>query len=227
MRLDINLASQPYGDVQRFFFRWRVGLLLLAVLTVGLLFAAGTAFRSWRTTEERELYLRQQIADREGQKLAVEAFLNRPENRQTRNRSQFLNALFARKAFSWTEVFSDMETLVPARLHVVSITPKIDENNELELDLKVAGSSRDSAIELVRRLEQSPHFSAPRIKSEATSQASNQPPSVEFDIAAIYVPAFARPQKAQEAPMAHATANQPRPSPEQTAAKTEAHNGGH
>ena len=46
--------------------------------------------------------------------------------------SQFLNDLFLRKAFSWTRVFEDLERVMPPRLHVVSIHPATNTDNQLE-----------------------------------------------------------------------------------------------
>ncbi len=191
MRFNINLATQPHEDVQRFFLRWTIGLLVLAVVTIGLVYAALASYLSWRVTARDIASIRSQIAEQDRQRAEVEAFLNRPENRETRDRSQFLNALIARKAFSWTEVFSDLEKIVPARLRVYSIRPEIDEDNQLELHIEVVGSSRDSANELVQRLEQSPHFTRARVDSESRQAAAqNQPALVRFQISAIYLPSW-------------------------------------
>jgi len=65
----------------------------------------------------------EQIAARDQEKTRAEGILNLPENRSTRDRSQFLNELFRRKAFSWTRVFEDLERVMPARLHLISIQP--------------------------------------------------------------------------------------------------------
>ena len=50
-------------------------------------------------------------------------FLNRPENRNTRDESQFLNELIERKSFSWTRVLENLEKVMPPRVHLVSISP--------------------------------------------------------------------------------------------------------
>ena len=55
----------------------------------------------------------EQIAARDQEKTKAEGILNLPENRSTRDRSQFLNELFRRKAFSWTRVFEDLERVMP------------------------------------------------------------------------------------------------------------------
>jgi Tfp pilus assembly protein PilN len=136
--------------------------------------------------------LQQQIADRDQQKAEIQAFLNRPENRETRDQSQFLNFLFARKAFSWTEVFTDLEKIMPPRLHVIAIHPTVNNQNQLELHLSTAGSTRDAATELVHRLEESSHFSHAEILTESIVQQQNQPQSFLFQISAVYIPSFAR-----------------------------------
>ena len=74
------------------------------------------------------------------------------------DKSQVLNGLIRRKEFSWTLIFSDLEHLMPARLHVVSITPQLDKNNEIEVHMMVAGDSREKAIELVHNMENSREF---------------------------------------------------------------------
>lgn len=196
MRLEINLASQPYHDVQRFLSRWGTALVVLLILTIVLAYSATSAFLSWRVAEQRLDVIRQQIAERDQLKASAEQFLNRPENRQVRERSQFLNNAIARKAFSWTEIFNDLETLVPPRLHVLSIRPEVNDDNELVLRLSVAGSSRDAAVELVRRLERSPHFAAAAIDTEVAVQPNGKETDVvRFEISALYVPNFVRQRK--------------------------------
>ncbi len=212
MRFDINLASQPYQDVRRFLVRWGLALLGVALVTAALAYVAGGAVMSWRITNKEAAYLHQQIAERDRQKSAVEAFLNRPENRDTRDRSQFLNALIARKAFSWTEVFSDLEGMVPARLQVNSIAPQVNDQGQLQVLLTVSAPSHEPAIELLRRIEASPHFSNAQVLSEGTRQESNVT-VVQTEISAIYIPRFARPRQQEQPPA--------------TAQNTEAGNAGH
>ena len=131
--------------------------------------------------------LRQKIAQRDQLRAQAEEFLNRPENRTTRDESQIINALIERKAFSWTRLLEDMEKVMPPGVHLVSIQPKLDDENQLAVKMIVAGSSRDRAIELAHRMEESRHFTQTSIEKEAYAQSQNGD-SVQFDIAAIYVP---------------------------------------
>ena len=187
MRLDINLATRPYEDSRQFWTRWGAGLGLLGIVTLLLLYLVITGIASARSDrvliKERE----QQIADRDQQRARAEATLNLPENRSTRDRSQFLNDLFQRKAFSWTRVFEDMERVMPNRLHLVSIQPTMSTSHQLELKMVVGGDTREHAQELVRRMEGSQHFQDTKIEVENT-QAGGQGDPVRFEISATYVP---------------------------------------
>jgi len=197
--LTINLASQPYQRAQLILLRWQLVVSGAALMTVALLYAAITSGLSWRDTEKQMQSLKQQIAESDRVKTEAEAFLRRPDNSQLRLRADLLNSLIARKAFSWTEVFTDLERIVPAHLHVTSIQPRVNEEGQLELQLTVSGSSREAAIAVLRRLEQSSHFVQPQINSETTqTQPAKSADRIQYSIIAIYIPSFAREKAARQ-----------------------------
>lgn len=188
MRVDINLASQPYQDARRFWLRWGGALVALGLLTLILVYSALTGWVS--ACKDRDLIRQReaQIAARNQERAQAEALLNRPENRSTRDRSQFLNDRFQRKAFSWTKVFEDLERVMPPRLHVVSIRPEMGSDAALNIKLVVAGESRERALDLVRKMEASQRFQQTRIDQERTEPAQAAGDNVQFDISAVYVP---------------------------------------
>ncbi len=195
MRVNINLASQPYQDVRRFVVRWSLLIALVGLVTVGLVYATVVSVLAWRSSNAQKNELRAQIAQREQITAQAQAFLNRPENRTTRDQSQFINALIARKAFSWTEILSDLEHLLPPGLQVMNIRPEINEQSQLQIHI-VVGGSRERAIDLVRRLEESPHFRDAAMVNETTSQ-SKEGTKLQFDIVSLYIPSYDRPQPSQ------------------------------
>ncbi len=186
MRLDINLATRPYEDAREFWTRWGLGVGLLGVLTLLLL---GWAVRGW-TNAGRDRHsiaqLQQQIAERDHERAQAQVLLDLAANRSTRDQSQFLNGLIQRKAFSWTRVFEDLERVMPPNLHVISLRPELNEQNQMQLDMKVAGDTRAAAVELVHRMEGSKHFQGAQLVQEApTGEAGS---GVAAIVVAIYVP---------------------------------------
>ncbi len=231
MDITINLASQPYQQVQRFLLRWRLLISAVTLLALALLCGSVAACLSWYTIRTQAAALQRQIDKYDRRKAEAEAFLNRPGNRQIRQRAGFLNALIARKAFSWTEVFTDLEQIMPPGLHVTSIHPEVTNDDQLELHLTVAGSKRVAAIELVRRLEQSSHFAQALIQDEATRSPQNtQTPGdlVQYNITATYIPGFAREKPGRERDQTpHAATGLPEAASSEHEIATEARNAGH
>jgi hypothetical protein len=186
MRLDINLASHPYQDARSFYLRWVTALVLVLLFTAGM---TAFAIYDWRGTRENARKLaqvRQQITKLEAERQENEAILNRPENRGTRDRSQYVNGLIARKSFSWTQVFSDLEKIMPARVHVLSITPELKEDRQIAIKMRVAGDSDEKTFELARKMEQSRRFR--EIQVLDYSAPPGQQDRVQVVISALYVP---------------------------------------
>jgi type IV pilus assembly protein PilN len=186
MRLDINLATRPYEDAREFWARWGLGVGLLGLLTVVLL---GLAVRGWtQAGRDRQniAQLQDQIAERDHERATAQAFLDMSVNRSTRDQSQFLNGLIQRKAFSWTRVFEDLERVMPPNLHVVSLRPELNEQNQMQLDMKVAGDTRGAAVELVHRMEGSSHFQGAQLVSEAQNGETGS--GVIASVVSIYIP---------------------------------------
>jgi type IV pilus assembly protein PilN len=191
MRIDINLATRPYEDSGPLWWRWGGALAALSLFTLILLYSALSGWAAARKDHGLIEQRQQQIAARDLQKAKAEETLNLPANRGTRDRAEFLNDLFLRKAFSWTKVFEDLERVMPPRLHVVSIHPDKASDNQLKIKLVVAGESRDRALELVRKMEGSQRFRQTQIEQESTQAGQTPGDNVQFDISALYVPDFA------------------------------------
>jgi len=189
MRVAINLATHPYEDARRFWFRWGGALVALGIVTLGLLYFTFAGWLNARKDKALMEQYRSQIAARDQEKADAQALMDQVQNASIRDRSWFLNDLFYRKAFSWTQVFENLENVMPPRLHVVSIEPELGPGNELEIRLVVAGDSRERALELVRKMEASQHFQQTYISQESAENNSQNPgDAVKFDITALYVP---------------------------------------
>ena len=187
MRIDINLATRPYEDSRQFWTYWGAGLGLLALATALLMFMAVTGYVRAGHDRQQLAKLQSQIAAYDREKSEAEAVLNQPQNRELREQSQFLNELFERKSFSWTRVFEDLEQVMPAHLHVISIQPLPADNN-VEIKLVVAGDSQVQALDLVRKMESSKHFKQTRINRELQQEQTPTSDRVQFEIEAAYTP---------------------------------------
>lgn len=186
MKLDVNLASQPYEDVRQFLAQWGTALLLVALLTLGLVSYAVNTWAGARDTRAQIEQIQQDLAGLDREQQEAVAVLNRPEYAEVRRRASFTNGLIARRTFSWTQVFAALEKIMPAQVYVTSLEPEVVEGNQIELHMRVAGRSRDQALELVRRMETSERFRLPELRAEQTRADEESP--IQFDIVALYIP---------------------------------------
>lgn len=195
MRLNINLASQPFVDSRRFWLQWGSGLAVLAIFSLALLYTVATGWRAASRDRHTIAQTREAIARCDRERAQAEATLSKPENRVMREQSEMLNQLILRKSFSWTRVFTDLEKLMPPQLRVVSIAPETSPDSGLAIKLTVAGQSRERALELVHHLEESPQFERPLIREEVSSQGQTPGDAVQFQVSAHYVVAPPRSQR--------------------------------
>src|SRR5271167_315737 len=192
MRFNINLAGQPYEVARQF--RRRIEVVVAALGLIAVILVSYIVHQRIHSRDvNRQLSeVRQEINSLNQEEAQARAILNRPENRDVAEQSDFLNQLFARKALSWTRVFAEMERIVPYDLHVVSMKPEYTKTNDLMLRIVVATGSRGRAVELVRHMEKSNHFRQAEIVAEnVTANVGDQsagPGNIQFDIAAVYLP---------------------------------------
>src|SRR5512135_109983 len=99
MRLDLNLASQPYENVRAFVLRWTALLGALAVLSAVLVWMAAAGWvRSRDVTRDMQLKKRE-IARLQQEEKQAQARMNLPQNRSVVEEAAYLNQLIAFKAF--------------------------------------------------------------------------------------------------------------------------------
>jgi type IV pilus assembly protein PilN len=222
MKISLNLATRPFVEIRPLLARLRLAMVALALLAIGLGFGLYVLKgRADAATAQMDA-LKSQTASFQNRMLANEARMKQPQNRSVLERAQFLNELFAKKSFSWTSVMMDLETVLPTGVQVTSIDPSITKEGDVNIRLRVSGD-RDKAVELVRNLERSKRFIAPRLSNESlqtnqtngTSRASQQPElpgGVQFDILSGYnplPPATARVKTKEESSLKTHTAKVP------------------
>lgn len=194
MRINLNLASRPYQDLRRFYSIWGGGLAAMILFTALVVTLAVLRFQEnrhdWRLLEKKN----EEIVRLQQQQDDAVRILNRPENRGTRDHSQFLNDAILRKSFSWTAVLADLERLMPPRVHLVSITPQLDKQRRLVVKMVVNGETREGTVDVVKQLERSKHFRYPKYLREITDKQKGTEGGVNAEIEAFYRPADLAPQ---------------------------------
>jgi len=195
MRISVNLATRPFVELRPLFARLRLAMGVLAVLAVGLGFWLHSLNAQAKVAQAQMDALKAKTVQFQRERALNEARMRQPQNMAVLERSQFLNAVFARKSFSWTAVMMDLERVLPVGVQVTSIEPVITKEGDVNIRLRVSGD-RDRAVQLVRNLETSQRFLSPRLAGEQAltadsahgSGAPTVPGGVVFEIMSGYNP---------------------------------------
>ncbi len=196
MKISVNLATRPFVELRPLFARLRLAMGVLALLAIGLGYGLHALNTRARAAQSQMDALKAKTRAYEQERLANEARMRQPENRGVLERSQFLNALFAQKSFSWTAVMMDLEKVLPTGVQVTSLEPQIAKDGGVSIRLRVSGD-RERGVQLLRNLETSQRFVAPRLAGEAAQvqEAGARagapavgPGTVEFEILSGYNP---------------------------------------
>jgi type IV pilus assembly protein PilN len=196
MRITVNLATRPFVELRPLFARLRLAMGVLALLAVGFGFWLHSLNAKAKVAQAQMDALKAKTAQFQRERATNEARMRQRQNMAVLERSQFLNAVFERKSFSWTAVMMDLERVLPVGVQVTSIEPQITKEGDVNIRLRVSGD-RDRAVQLVRNLETSQRFVAPRLAGEQALTADTThgaaaptvaPGGVVFEILSGYNP---------------------------------------
>lgn len=180
MRVRLNLATKAQISHRRF---------LVAAGFVGIV--AGLLFLGlgWHVYAMRSLDARLRaeteatgvkIAELQSERADLERFFNQPQNAKLHDRAAFLNSLIDGRSFNWTQMFMDLERIMPGGVRVVSIEPQ-QVKGHVEVKLTVGASSDEAKLKFLRALEESKQFSGIKLGSEhAPSKGGNDQKVVEL-----------------------------------------------
>lgn len=161
---DINIASKPFRrERAQNAAVAAVGVTLLCTLFLLItLILHGRA----RAGDLRRVIAgqRTELARFQGEQARYSGVLNKPGNADVFAKSVLLNELIARRAVSWTRVFSDMGKVLPRNMRLLSVRlPQVSADsrtgkNRVQLDMWVGTDQPAQVIALLKQLESSQLF---------------------------------------------------------------------
>jgi type IV pilus assembly protein PilN len=175
MKIPINLASQPFRR-DRAMLVASMAVAALLVITLGILGMLAASDRQQLGGLHRDIVrLNAQIASAKAEQGRLDVILGQPANASVLERSVFLNTLILHKAISWSQLFSDLEKVLPYNVKLVSLHPYINGSNQVKLDLTLASQQPEPMVEAVRAFEKSPHFAGSVLPTSRTPPTQAEP----------------------------------------------------
>jgi hypothetical protein len=171
MRIPINLSSEPFRRDRPMLAAYTACAIALTALLGLLMFLIVAERHRARDAREAVARVNAQLRAVTAEQAKVDAFLRQPPNAEVLQRSVLLNELIDHKSISWTRIFSDLESVMPYNVRLITVRlPHITSQNEVMLDLVVGVKEPSAMIAFLKKLEESPRFGT-------TYPQSSQPPA--------------------------------------------------
>jgi type IV pilus assembly protein PilN len=158
MKVRLNLATKPLETHRRFL----AGASLLAfagsVVFLGLGWHVYSVRKVNAEVRDRNQRIAAEMQQLQQQRAELEKFFARPENARLSDRAAFLNTLIDARSFNWTQMFMDLEHVLPGGVRVTSIEPQ-QEKGQVHLKLVVDTSNEQAKLNFLKALEGSKVFS--------------------------------------------------------------------
>ncbi len=171
MQVRLNIATKPLESHRRFL----AGAGLLAVLAGIVFLALGwhvySTLRAQEALRRKEQENNNRAALLQHRRKELDDFFARTENAKLKERAAFVNGIIDERSFDWTQMFMDLEKLVPVGVHVVSIQPQL-EKGHMFVRLLVAATTDESKIKFLHAMENSTAFSNVELLSVHGAQNS-------------------------------------------------------
>jgi type IV pilus assembly protein PilN len=188
MKVRLNVATNPLQTHRRFL---AVSGLIGAV--AGIVFLAlgwhvYSARKSNEASRARAESVRQEMVGLMGQREELENFFKEEQNAKLNERSTFLNSLIDEQSLNWTQMFMDLEIILPTGVRLVSIEPA-HEKGKVQVRLHVGAISDEAKLKFLRALESSPAFKEVREVDERVSdpqQGGGDLDRLQIQLTAVY-----------------------------------------
>ncbi len=164
-----NLATRPYRDYRPV---WAVAGTIILLTAALLAYNAQTAWRYFATTQETRgeiEKLAQQIAKERERTASVRRAVAGFDTAALQDRSTFVNDRIAERAFSWSALLDDLESVMPNDVRLTRLTPKASRDGQYSITMDCVAKSENGLVDLIRRFFANPRFARPTPTSEAVS----------------------------------------------------------
>ena len=167
--IHLNLASRPYRDYTPVNF-------VASTMFVTMLILAWFNFDTWlrynvetQNTRAKITELEAQYAREKDLEKSAQARLASVDLAFLDEQTRFVNAKLVERAFSWSALLDELESVLASDVRLLSIAPAFAPDNSIELTLAFESKSGNGMITTINRMHSDPQFQNPFPSNESVS----------------------------------------------------------
>lgn len=168
--IHLNLASRPYRDYTP------VNLVAATMFVLMLLLAwfnIDTAVRyrvETRNTRAKIAQLEAQQRREKELEAVAQQRLAAIDVKFLDEQTRFINQQLAQRAFSWSALLDELESVLADDVRLLSVAPSFNEDGTIQLGLSFESKSNDGMITTINRMHRDPQFLNPFPASESVRE---------------------------------------------------------
>ena len=174
MKARLNLATKPLESHRRFLAGASLTAFVAALVFLALGWRVYTVRKAATEIRARTEKMRQEYAKYEAERSELKRFFDQKNVKGLSDRAAFINGIIAVRSFNWTQMFMDLERILPGGVHIISIEPK-QASGHVELNLTFGAANDEVKLKFERALETSKQFSEVQIHSDVQPTSGSSP----------------------------------------------------
>ena len=157
MKVVLNLATNPLQTHRRFLAVSGILGAFAAIIFIALGWHVYTVRKSESAIRTRVDQVQENMTVLMHQRADLQQFFAQADNAKLYDRSIFLNSLIDEQSLNWTQMFMDLEKILPTGVRLISIQPK-SEKGRVEVKLHIGAINDEAKLKFLRALEASQVF---------------------------------------------------------------------
>ncbi|MCU1243331.1 MAG: hypothetical protein JWO71_4057 [Candidatus Acidoferrum typicum] len=169
MKVRLNVATNPLQTHRKFLAASGLLGVIAGIVCLALGWHVYSVRKSNAATRARAAAVRQEMVGLMGKRDELETFFKEERNARLNQRSTFLNSLINEESLNWTQMFMDLEKIMPTGVRLMNIEPAHDKGQVL-VKLQIGAISDEAKLKFLRALESSPAFKEVRVEHDTKSE---------------------------------------------------------
>jgi type IV pilus assembly protein PilN len=182
--LHLNLASRPYRDYRPVYATVVVMSLLAAFLMLNNVETYYRYTRETRTTRAKIAALEAQTQREREREQSVQQRIKGLDLGRLGAQTKFVNAKLAERAFSWSSLLDELESVLAEDVRLLSVAPRFNPDGTIQLSLEFRSKTADGMIRTINRMHADPQFRNPFPSSQSVVPEGGY----AFQLTVEYVP---------------------------------------
>ena len=168
--IHLNLASRPYRDYMPVNLAAATMFVLMLVLAW---FNIDTYIRynvETRNTRAKIAQLEAQQRREKELEASAQTRLASIDVKFLDEQTRFINQKLAERAFSWSALLDELESVLPQNVRLLSVSPSFGEDGNINLALALQSKTGDGMVNTINRMHRDPQFINPFPGSESVDE---------------------------------------------------------